>query len=146
VRKHCRCCWVTAASEAGCTLILPLDGDVSCMSGTEYQNEHCYSNALADHMIFWSFDQSDRAAAVELKSKNPSVNHVQAQLQNAAAVMEGLIDDWPHEVSFVASVLHKKMGPIAIKAIGGKKVRFRGRDYRIQPKSCGFELARLFTR
>lgn len=135
-KKHCDCCWTAAASESGCTLPLPTTGKFGCLSGSAYQANHNHSDKLADYMIFWS-TEDERLGAVELKGRNPDASEVQEQLQNAATVIEAIMDGECVDAPFAAAVLHSKISAVGIRAFGKKRVRFRGRDHMIQIKRCG---------
>lgn len=123
---------------------LPSEARVACMGGTKAQENHNRNHKLSDHVIFWSEGAEDRVGVVELKSKQPSAGKVAEQLQGGASLAEEMIADWPHEVEFVAAVLHKGISAPGIKAIARKKVRFRGKDYRVLAKACGTDLIRLY--
>lgn len=144
VREHCDCCWTRATEEGGCKLVLPRRGRSISLSGTLYQKNHGHPGPLGDHMIFWSSGADERVAAVELKSKRPSLSKVQKQLQNAADVIHDITRERSEDMDFAAAVLHKGLDSISLKALGSRKIRFRGRKYRIQPKRCGSSLESLY--
>jgi len=87
-------------------------------------------------MVFWSDGPLERAGVVELKSRMPSANEVERQLQAAALVVDDLTPAG-QDVIFTAAVFHKGLDARGIRAFGKKRVRFRGRRYRIHPKRCG---------
>ncbi len=123
-RRHCSCCWVSRYKERGCRLPLPREGDGAWMSGGKYQANHEFSGRLSDALVYWEVDD-DRAAAVELKGRNPSVGIVVEQLQNGARVIEQIIDGYPSHVRFVPALLHKRIDYLAYQAFRGKSIVFR---------------------
>jgi hypothetical protein len=90
-------------------------------------------------------NNEERVAAVELKSHNPNTGGVSEQLQNAAALMEGLLDGYPDTIRFAAAVLVNGISSAGIRAFAKRRVSFRSRVYPIQVKSCGCALERLYS-
>lgn len=125
VREHCACCWVGVCEDEGQNIIMPSSGDTSCMSGTLYQSNHSYSQALSDCLVFWSKAGANRTAAIELKSGPKNMTRAWRQLQNGADLIDALAATFG-DVDFSALLVAPELDPMAHRVLGRKTVQFRG--------------------
>jgi hypothetical protein len=94
-------------------------------------------------MIFWSCRGDDRAAAIEMKSKNPRPSKVQRQLQAGADLID-TVGESCSAISFAAVLTKTGMRSVGYQALRRKKVRFRGKPYPIRLENCPVVLSSLF--
>src|SRR4051812_41257257 len=91
MRQHCGCCWATRCRERSCSVPLPRSGDVACLSGSQYRDNHDPKRKMCDCIVAWSNDGDDIVGAVELKSGTPDIAHAGRQVQQGAALIEEII-------------------------------------------------------
>lgn len=125
VRDHCDCCWQESCAECGQSVALDMAGDVSNLSGDDYTANHGHEAALSDCHVFWSYRGTDRACAIELKSKRPDLSNVHKQLQNGARLVESLADGFG-PVEFVAILASPSLDTMQQREFYRRSIRFRG--------------------
>ena len=129
--SHKECCAVQGFREGGCSVVFPnRAGKWLCISGTNYQKSHGYTDRLCDLVFAWNRnDSSLAAAALELKGGGLGVNEVVKQIQHGADLIDDLLGSLP--CTFLPVLIHRPLRTIQHRELQRKRVRFRGERFAI---------------
>lgn len=140
---HQACCSVTRAAEMGCTVVLPSDSrQWLCLSGTNYQANHGYSDKLCDFILFWERQPGLLwLATIELKGRSFNARNVGKQLQNGADVAETLLGG--KAAKFAPVLVHRAIKTIELRELRKVRIGFRGTRQLIQSKNSGLHVSAI---
>lgn len=111
-----------------------------CISGTAYQERHDHGGRLCDFLVFFTYDDDDWCAAVEMKSGRIDASVVVEQLQAGALVIQCILGNGKR-TPFAAVLAHRgRMSQNELRVLRSRRIRFGGRKHLIRPVRCGSAL------
>jgi hypothetical protein len=143
VRSKCAGSIVTSCRKGNCRLDtrdLPRDG-TTIVDVDQYLVSLPEGEKKPDFFVFVT-NGPTHAAVVEMKDGRAHAADAE-QIQAGADQMDRLVEDF-RGVEFLPLLVHQRIKPIERKALGRRKVRFRGTNYRVQTCRCGDSLSRQF--
>ncbi|MDP9848327.1 hypothetical protein [Streptosporangium lutulentum] len=103
------------------------------------QENHDFGDRkLCDFLLWLNKEDAFLGCAIELKGGKSNISHVAEQLQNGAQIMDRLTGDI--NLSFHPILVHAGIKTIEVRELDRKKIRYRGKDHRIELIRCGMEL------
>lgn len=117
----------------------------ACVAGSQYQLHHSHVDKLCDLLFLVNTDRAvTDIYCAEVKGGGMSVDHVRAQLQAGADLLNSLLDK-SLQYKFGAVLVHRKIVTVQLRQLHKVRVRFAGRNYPIQLLRCGIAISKVHT-
>lgn len=140
LRARCPDAVVARCKKSNRELELTLLPNIRTVLDADTYAQKCnHTGCICDFFVFWS-GPGLQAAAVEMKGRAWKASEVQQQLQAGAQVINALAGTTSIPNFQPILVYESAKHSAQIKSLGGKKIRFRGKDFRIIRRRCGEKL------